>query len=170
MAFINRRNLWAIGGLLLLLIASGCASAQFPDNTPTPLNPALFPPPGTTGPNAHTPVITPLSDGAAGPVTLPAGSATARPLTTTTVQSSAQALISPTPGTGNATVAGNACTPPAGWTSYTVQAGDTLSTIAATYSIAVEQLTSSNCLTNADVISVGQVIYVPTAVNPTTGP
>lgn len=166
MTFINQRKIWAMGGLLLLLIATGCASAQNPDNTPTPLNPAMFPPPGTTGPDAHTPVITPLSDGAAGAVTLPAGSATAQPLTTTSPQSGAvQPLISPAPG--NATVAGNTCTPPTGWVAYTVKAGDTLSTIAATYSIPVEQLTSSNCLTNADVISVGQVIYVPAAANPT---
>jgi LysM repeat protein len=165
MAFINQRKNWAIGGLLLLLLATGCASAQNADNTPTPLNPALFPPPGTTGPNAHTPVITPLSDGAAGPVTLPAGSATAKPLTTTTSQSGAQVLVSPTPG--SVTTPAIACTPPAGWVSYTVQAGDTLSTLAATYAIPVAQLIAANCLTNADVITVGQTIYVPAKANPT---
>jgi LysM repeat protein len=163
MFLINRGKNLAITALLLSLIVTGCATSQNSDNTPTPLNPALFPPPGTTGPNAHTPVITPVSDGAAGPVTLPAGSATAKPLTNATAQSTA-----PLPGVG--TAAANTCVPPAGWVAYTVKAGDTLSTLAATYAIPLTQLTAGNCLTNADVINVGQVIYVPARANPTRTP
>ena len=144
----THKNTWIVGGLLLLLLTAACEPAQTP--TPTPLNPGLFPPPGTTGPNAHTPVITPLSDGAEGAVTLPAGSATAQP------------LVLPTAGLGGAaTVAANTCVTPTGWVAYTVTAGDTLGTLATAHGITVAQLASSNCLTNADVIDVGQIIYVP---------
>jgi LysM repeat protein len=53
------------------------------------------------------------------------------------------------------------CTPPAGWVTYTVQAGDTVSSLAAAYGIVTAELAAANCLANADVINVGQTVYVP---------
>src|SRR5258708_2538054 len=134
------RKIWsALAFTIFVLVAAACGSNV--TMTPTPLNPGLFPPPGTTGPNAHTPVVTPLSDGAAGPVTLPAGSATAKPLDNSSLGTSAvQPLMSPTPGTSTGTTpaaASNSCVTPTGWVAYTVQVGDTLSTLATAHAITV---------------------------------
>jgi len=53
------------------------------------------------------------------------------------------------------------CTPPSGWVAYTVQTGDSVSILANNTGTTVAQLVSANCLANADVIAVGQVIYLP---------
>jgi len=159
---MTSKKVWAIGALLLMLLTAACSGTQNSPATATPLNPGLFPPAGTTGPDSHTPVITPLSDGAAGAVTLPAGSATAMPLGASTVAGSVAPLVSPTAGTsGGASPAANSCVTPTRWVAYTVQAGDTLATLATAHNTTVDQLTTSNCLTNADVIEVGQTIYIP---------
>src|SRR5689334_8196411 len=51
-----------LGILLVFLLVSACGGTS--NATPTPLNPALYPPPGTPqGLGEHTPVITPISDG-----------------------------------------------------------------------------------------------------------
>lgn len=49
---------------------------------------------------------------------------------------------------------------------YTVQFGDTLSTIAGTYGTFPGDLATGNCLDNADVIREGQVLRVPGAAHP----
>lgn len=54
------------------------------------------------------------------------------------------------------------------WLAYTVVSGDTLSRIAARGSTTVDTLVSANCLTNANLISPGQVLYVPYQVIPPT--
>ncbi len=53
------------------------------------------------------------------------------------------------------------CTPQAGWALYTVAAGDTLGVIAAVTGSTIAQLTSANCLTNPELIYVGQQLRVP---------
>jgi LysM repeat protein len=55
-------------------------------------------------------------------------------------------------------------------TSYTVQAGDTLSTIAALYGTSVGTLTATNHLLDANLILVGQVLSVPSLVAAGTAP
>jgi LysM repeat protein len=55
------------------------------------------------------------------------------------------------------------CPQPNGWIVYTVQAGDSVSSLAQRTNTTTEQLTAANCLTNADVINTGQVVYLPTA-------
>jgi len=111
--------------------------------------------------------VTPLSDGAAGPVTLPAGSATAKPLDNSSLGTAA---VQPLMSTDTkARPQEQLLRLPRILASRRllgclyVQAGDTLSTLATAHAITVAQLTTSNCLTNADVIDVGQVIYVPGA-------
>lgn len=59
-----------------------------------------------------------------------------------------------------ATVQPTSCGAPAGWVVYTVQVGDTLSSIAATHGITLTQLQTANCLTSTE-IYVGQQLYVP---------
>jgi hypothetical protein len=53
------------------------------------------------------------------------------------------------------------CAPVTTWPIYTVQVGDTLGAIADATGVTVEQLVSANCLASADVIYVGQQLYVP---------
>lgn len=57
--------------------------------------------------------------------------------------------------------AGSACTVRNEWPVYTVVAGDTLYSIASRTGSSVEELTRSNCLTDAGLISVGQELHVP---------
>jgi len=53
------------------------------------------------------------------------------------------------------------CTPSTAGVAYRIQAGDSLSLLAARTKTTVDQLVASNCLANANVISVGQLIYLP---------
>lgn len=65
------------------------------------------------------------------------------------------------------------CTPRTDWAIYVVVSGDTLSTIAQRAGSSVANLTTANCLTNADSIYVGQQLRVPrlpAAPTPTPAP
>lgn len=53
------------------------------------------------------------------------------------------------------------CRPYTWWPVYLVQAGDTLSVIAALTGTTVQELVTGNCLLNPDAIYVGQPLYVP---------
>jgi hypothetical protein len=99
------------------------------------------------------------------PVVLP------QPMTAVPPTATRPAGVQPTrlPGGGiGGTLVG--CTPRADWTgSVTVQTGDTLFRIATRFNLTVDQLAQGNCLVNANVIQVGQVLRVPgnAAVTPT---
>lgn len=60
------------------------------------------------------------------------------------------------------------CAPaqPAGWISYTVQRGDTLSSIAARSGSSVQELTAINCIVNPRIIRAGTVLFVPRTPSP----
>jgi nucleoid-associated protein YgaU len=58
---------------------------------------------------------------------------------------------------------GGPCIVPNGWVAYTVQPGDTLAAIAATFGLTAEQLAQANCLQNPDLIYEGQILAVPGA-------
>jgi LysM repeat protein len=78
-------------------------------------------------------------------------------------------ILTPTPlPTGVALPASTAipatqinCVAQTGWPLYTVAAGDTLGVIAAVTGTTVAQLASANCLTNTELIYVGQQLRVP---------
>jgi hypothetical protein len=54
------------------------------------------------------------------------------------------------------------CVPRADWVyTYTVQPGDTLFSIAQRFGLSLAQLQTANCIVNANVIAVGQVLRVP---------
>ncbi len=55
-----------------------------------------------------------------------------------------------------------------GYSSYTVQSGDTLSSIARTYNISVADLQKLNGITNPDLVTPGQVLKVPGIVAAST--
>ena len=58
----------------------------------------------------------------------------------------------------------SSCQQPAGWTTYTVVRGNTLSSIARWSDSTVEELAEVNCLADPTRIEVGQVLFVPQAV------
>jgi LysM repeat protein len=53
------------------------------------------------------------------------------------------------------------CIPPADWALYTVKSGENLFRIALRYGMTAEALRQANCLSSADTIQAGQLIYVP---------
>jgi LysM repeat protein len=80
---------------------------------------------------------------------------------------------SPTPGTaeplattqatGTTTPlpAATGCTPPAGWTLYTVRPGDSLFRLGQRYGVPYPELQAANCMGTTKQIYVGQRLYVP---------
>jgi len=55
---------------------------------------------------------------------------------------------------------------PAGWTTYTIQPGDTLSGLALRTGAMTEQLISANCITNPRGVAAGTVLAVPRTPDP----
>ncbi len=90
--------------------------------------------------------------------------------------------ISPTtqPAATNTTVsvpatAVTTCTPRADWTvTYNIQRGDTLFAVAQRFNLTLQQLQQANCISDPNLIQVGQALRVPfqlaTSVPPTTAP
>ncbi|MEQ8675025.1 MAG: LysM peptidoglycan-binding domain-containing protein [Aggregatilineales bacterium] len=74
------------------------------------------------------------------------------------------------------TVSSTACviSAPAGWMRYTIQSGDTLSSLAARTNTSVQRIMTVNCLENANVLTVGRAIFLPNVTdspqNPTVTP
>lgn len=91
------------------------------------------------------------------PTRTPISSASANTVTPNTQAS----LPSNITTTNNGTVI---CNQETSWTTYTIAAGDTLFDIAQRSNSTVDTLVSANCLVDAGVISVGQVLYVPNPV------
>lgn len=58
---------------------------------------------------------------------------------------------------------------PSGWGTYSVQAGDTLSSLAGARGTTVEEVIEANCLSSTE-IQVGQVLYLPLLPTPTPTP
>jgi hypothetical protein len=56
---------------------------------------------------------------------------------------------------------GSSCPIPGNWVQYTVQADDTLSALADATSTTVQDIVNGNCMTDADTLFSGQVIYLP---------
>lgn len=133
--------------------ASATATETIPPNTPLPSltpsrtlkPPPTFEPPTSTREATLTPTITPSPTVQLG-VVIPGlrGAETATP--------------SSTPG----------CTPREDWTLiYEVQRDDALARIAERYATSVQALAEGNCLTNVDLIVIGQRLRVPGAAHPT---
>jgi LysM repeat protein len=55
-------------------------------------------------------------------------------------------------------------------TTYVVQAGDTLGSIAVQFNLAIEDIMAANAITNPDVLSPGQVLIIPVPGSPVTLP
>jgi LysM repeat protein len=87
----------------------------------------------------------------------PIAGATIPPVGSTLTTSTTPSVTIPTAGTPTTT-----CTVRSDWTAtYTVQRGDTLSTIARRYGIDLREFQEGNCITNPDLIRAGQELRVP---------
>jgi hypothetical protein len=142
------RHLKLTGGrmiaVLLVLIGAALAcnlslSGAKPTQTPTFLPPSPFPTQAPLG------TLTP---------------------TQFVIYITATPFATPIPQSNLATPFG--CVPYTTWPVYTVVAGDTLGQIAQRTGATLQQLTTANCLASAELIYVGQRLYVPRL--PTTGP
>jgi LysM repeat protein len=139
--------------LLLLAVAALLASACTLDGsgapTPTFTLLATFPPavaPTSTPELAVTVVVTQVTEVAQIAVTQ---------VGVTQVGVTQVAVVNPAP------VVSVNCTAPTGWLPYTVVAGDTLGMLAISTFTSVAELASANCVTNPDLIYVGQTLYIP---------
>jgi LysM repeat protein len=56
---------------------------------------------------------------------------------------------------------------PVGWAPYTIQPGDTLSTLAARFQVSQGRIMKVNCLASPDDLQAGQVLYLPPLLTPT---
>ncbi|MCU0498743.1 MAG: LysM peptidoglycan-binding domain-containing protein [Anaerolineae bacterium] len=79
--------------------------------------------------------------------------------------------LTPTPPTLDPTPdAGCQVVQPEGWELYTVEAGDTLSGLAATTGTTITELMRVNCITDARIITVGSRLYLPEDLNEDSTP
>ncbi len=62
------------------------------------------------------------------------------------------------------------CNGDADWVDYVIRTGDTLNKIAQRAGISTTELAQSNCITNPDTVYVGQVVYIPRPILPTSTP
>jgi LysM repeat protein len=166
---------FAIGGLLLPRFQNGLAPERIvitevaQANTPTPSN--TFPP---TTPLAS---ITPLPPTATlrPPPTLEPPTEQPSPSNTPTATATNQLVVEVTiPGlqgleTATPTGTGGGCQPRDDWKLiYEVKANDAIANIAAAYGTWTDELVEANCLTDANVIVIGQKLRVPGEVHPST--
>ena len=82
---------------------------------------------------------------------------------TTTLQTDPPLTAPPTPSftpTPTLPPSAIACPPPAKWSAYFVQSGDTLFSLARSLNISVEEVQIANCLDD-DLVQVGQIIFLP---------
>jgi hypothetical protein len=103
------------------------------------------------------------------PSQTPLPTATIRPSSTPTSQNAMLGIIptpppSPTvPPLNQASRTPSSCQLPQGWTSYTVQAGNTLFAISLATNSSIDELRAANCIENIDNIQAGDIIFVPRA-------
>jgi LysM repeat protein len=145
-----------------------------PTNTPSPTatktpRPSNTPVPTATDTRRPTNTPSPSATNTRPPTITPSPTATLRPSATPTSRNAMTGII-PTPPPSPTVLPTNQpsrtpsnCQLPQGWTSYTVQSGNTLFAIALATNSTVAELRDANCIENIDNITTGDVIFVPRA-------
>ena len=95
---------------------------------------------------------------------------TVAPTNTPLPSVTAVASNTPVPTTVPVEQVSDGCTIPGGWVAYTVQSGDTLFSIAQRANTSVDSLVDSNCIESANVLSAGQIIYLPQGITTVQNP
>lgn len=144
--------------------------------------PALSPPTATV---QVLPIVPPSGDVTSSPLPLllPTETPTREPVVTDTLQPSDTPQPTFTPTTGlimeivsdgvqppvsQPTAQAQACGRPSNWAAYTVQRGDTLSSLAQRTGTSTQQIQTANCLAGT-LIFAGQVLYLPFVPAPQAG-
>lgn len=154
------------------------SNTRRPSRTPEPTEAATerassTPAATTRAAVTHTPTATPTLTPIAAIFTVEptrTRTGTINPSATSRVSAPGDIGIIPTPTGGFVAVVptqppptGACISVPSGWTTYTVQTGNTLFSIALAVRSSVPELLRVNCLSDADRIFAGQVLYVPRA-------
>ncbi len=160
-----RRSLWKIGALVLVVVLvgtlGGCTREK---KAPTPV-----PSPSVAAATATpAPAETVVRVGSPTPVTGAGAATTPAPAETPTPVPPAVPTRLPTPTPVPPAAPAPAPTAPAGGTTYVVQAGDTLFSIAVRFGTTVEAIRQANNLTG-DTIYVGQTLVIPGGGAPAVG-
>ena len=134
-----------------------------PDVTPTsiPVESSTASPTFTA---THTPSATPSPTTTGTPSATASATSSATPSETASATPTSSAIWTPTP---TETAAGCVVSAPEGWSSYRIQAGDTLSALAARAGVTVDRIMQVNCLTDIRLIVVGQQLFLPPLSAPT---
>lgn len=156
-------------------VSTSTVEAVAPSLTPTPLplpteTPSAIPSPSPTSlpPQAatNTPLPPPVTATPLPPPPTPAFTPT--PIIVVVTPTPLAATPAPPASAPSGTV--GVCQVPPSWTSYVVQVGDTLNSLADRTGVSVYDLQQVNCLTNAT-IQPGQTVYLPfTPPTPTVTP
>jgi nucleoid-associated protein YgaU len=129
--------------------------SRTPTNTPEPTDtPTYTPSPSATA--THTPTDT----------RTPTPTEILETLTFTPYPSLTPS-ITPFGGDRTNTPSASGCAIPEGWRPYTIQRGDTLSSLAVRFGLRLNELAEANCITDPDQITSGQIIYAPPGSNVT---
>lgn len=121
---------------------------------PTPVQPVQ------TIQSITTPTIVQIAQATSALPSTPVSAATNTPAPIILATVTPQPTISPSPTVLPPTLTPTPCSPPPQWVRYTVQAGDTLFSVAAQVNLTQDNVIPANCLTSSD-LTVGQVLYLP---------
>ena len=163
-------KIFKINLMIMVLLLAACSYAAPSPPTATLQAPPIVP---TSGEVTSTPH----------PLLLPTETSTREPVVTYTLQPTDTLLPTFTPTSGlimkivsdgaqplvpQPTAQAQACGRPSNWAAYTVQRGDTLSSLAQRTGTSTQQIQTANCLAGT-LIFAGQVLYLPFVPAPQTG-
>jgi LysM repeat protein len=150
--------LLVLGGILVLAMIACAITSQLPANAPAP---SATPVSVVVVPQSVVVTSTP------GPSMILLTLTAAAPLPTQTPYIVQQTVV--VPDTNIITIPVS-CAVRGDWVPYTVQAGDTVGGLAIATNTALADIVLGNCLTNPDIIQVGQVLYLPRTPVVSTSP
>ena len=143
----------------ILLLERGLTPSPTPSSTIVPTSTATLSPTATVTASATASATATLTRT---PTATPTPSRTPTVTPSVTASATATPTATRTPSS-TPTLPANVCAPvaPAGWVTYFVQPGDTLSGLAASTSATLAQVLEPNCLTMTSVLLAGQRLFLP---------
>ena len=134
-----------------------------PDPTETPV-------PSATATLTTTPTVTPSPSQTPTVTATPTHTMTSSPSPSQPPTALPSAVFGSIGATATATVGASSTecvpAPPQGWAEYTIQAGDTLSGLAARGGVTIDDVAAANCLSDTRIIIAGTRLYLPENLSP----